>query len=82
MRSADVMRRTVIPPLSPVNNQVDRYVRLVFTGTGPAYWNADALAHTDTRRVGYADYTQEFAQQVYLESLVCGAKAPTSCMAH
>jgi hypothetical protein len=43
-RSAENIRATVMPPLSKTSNEVDRFIRLVFTADGPQYWNAETEA--------------------------------------
>ena len=42
-RSADMLRATVTPALDSGLNTIDRSIRLVFTGDGPEYRNADAV---------------------------------------
>ena len=42
-RSADMLRATVTPALDSGLNTIDRSIRLVFTGDGPEYQNADTV---------------------------------------
>lgn len=46
-RSADLLRSSVQPPLASGCNAIDRHIRLVFTGTGPAYHNIVELQARD-----------------------------------
>ena len=34
------------PPLPKSSNEVDRFIRLVFTAEGPQYWNAATVAES------------------------------------
>ena len=43
MRSAELLRSTVTPSLSTSCNSIDKQIRLVYTGTGPAYHNIAEL---------------------------------------
>lgn len=53
-----------------------RYVRLVCTGTGPAYFNAATVAQSrEMRRVRNIIYTHDFAETLWQELLMCHSKA-------
>ena len=74
-RSSDILRTTVKPSLSCTMNEIDRHIRLVFTGSGPEYWNLKAVADSpDLRRARNLYYTRAFAELVYRELLMCHAK--------
>ena len=49
-RSAENIRATVMPPLSKTSNEVDRFIRLVFTADGPQYWNAETVAEPASQK--------------------------------
>lgn len=74
-RSAELLRTTVRPPLSSNHNEIDRYVRLVFTGEGPKFANLVTVEQNMVvRRVGNAYYTKEFATMLYQEMIVHDSK--------
>ena len=66
-RSAELLRTTVLLPLKHSVNEIDRHLRLVFTGTGPEYRNIDELKTLVVRRVRNIYYTKDFAEQLYRE---------------
>ena len=49
-RSATLIRQTVSPALERSINQIDRYIRLVLTSSGPEYWNLTAVLQAPLRR--------------------------------
>ena len=75
-RSAAILRSTVSPPLSSKDMNIDRHIRLVLTGQGPQYWNAETVFKSSLRRVRNMYYTHEFAQMLFQDILTCDAKVP------
>ena len=74
-RSAELLRKTVRPPLNSKHNEIDRYVRLVFTDDGPKFTNLGTLEQDMVvRRVGNAYYTKEFATMLYQEVIAHDSK--------
>ena len=74
-RSAELLRKTVRPPLNPKHNEIDRYVRLVFTGEGPEFANLSTVEQNMVvRRVGNVYYTKDFATMLYQEMVVHDSK--------
>ncbi|CAE7768244.1 unnamed protein product [Symbiodinium sp. CCMP2592] len=73
-RSAAMLRSTVSPPLSSKDMNIDRHIRLVLTGHGPQYWNAETVFNPSLRRVRNMYYTHEFAQMLFQDILTCDAK--------
>jgi len=74
-RSAELLRQTIVPPLSSKVNVIDRDIRLVFTSIGPKYMNACALGdQVCVRRVGNLYYTKEFGEILYRESMLHDSK--------
>lgn len=74
-RSAALLRTQVSPALSPRNNKVDRWVRLVLDGKGPRLAHKSAIG--DCRRLpnGKLSYTRTFAQRLFQEMLLNQGKA-------
>lgn len=59
-----------------------RFIRLVLTGTGPTYLNADAVTEAvEFRRVRNLYYTRDFAEVLYREAMLYGAKATRAARA-
>jgi len=78
-RSADILRNTVLPPLACARNDIDRHIRLVFTGDGPVYHNLQTIeADQNLRRVGNRYYTCSFATMIYRELLLYDGKVPAT----
>ncbi|CAE7810987.1 unnamed protein product [Symbiodinium sp. CCMP2592] len=73
-RSAEVLRSTIVPSLSINNNDIDRYIRLVYTGNGPEYWNLKTTVDSPIRRVRNLYYDRSFAEAIYRYMLVNNAK--------
>lgn len=75
-RSAELLRESVLPGLSGSTNEIDRYVRLVFTQNGPEYVNVDSLIKKEDsyRRVRNLYYNKGFAEILRSEILMCNAK--------
>ena len=70
-----------MPALDHNRNDIDRDIRLVFTAAGPVYRHVNTVAADPTlRRVRNLHYSQDFAQVLFQESMLCNAKARTSCM--
>ncbi|CAK0885113.1 unnamed protein product [Prorocentrum cordatum] len=70
-RSADLMRRSVSPPLRCLG--VDKQIRLLLDHDGPRFVNFEVLARDgalQARRVGNTYYTKEFAELVFRESIL------------
>ena len=74
-RSAAIIRRTVDPPLQSKITDIDRNIRLVLTENGPEFWTVSAVKQLILRRVRHLYYSQDFAQIVFQEMLLCNAKA-------
>ena len=75
-RSAQLLRQQVKPSLSPTNNKVDSFVRLLLDSSGPRFVHHTALqSHIPARRVGNLWYTQSFAERLYQEILLHHSKA-------
>lgn len=75
-RSAQYMRTQVCPPLSHKRNEVDRFIRLLLTGSGPVYCNESALGVTLlARRVRNIFYDKSFAEILYRELAMHHANA-------
>ena len=64
-RSAGLIRESVTPPLDHGTNEIDRCLRLVFTSTGPEYWNLATVQKLPLRRVRNIYYTRDFAQLLF-----------------
>ena len=78
-RSADCLRSSIRPTLSPSQNAIDKHVRMVLDGNGPKLVHADYLkAGVTARRVGRLWYTHSFAEQVREEMLLQQGKAGAS----
>ena len=74
-RSAAIMQKSVLPPLSYLHNKIDRELRLVFTSSGPEYWNNTAVVSGyRVRRVRNLYYTQGFAEILYREMILHSGK--------
>ncbi|CAE7414269.1 unnamed protein product [Symbiodinium microadriaticum] len=73
-RSATLIRQTVLPALERSINQIDRYIRLVLTGSGPEYWNLTAVLQAPLRRARNIYYNVDFAQMLFQQTLVQNAK--------
>jgi hypothetical protein len=42
-RSAETIRESVKPALDKGQNLIDRHIRIVYTGQGPEFWNAETV---------------------------------------
>ncbi len=74
-RSAAVLRGTVQPELPSTVNNINKYMRLVLTGSGPQYYNRDTVFEaSNLRRVRNLYYNQAFAEIVFRECLLCGSR--------
>ena len=68
--SAEIMRRSIAPPLPPTANSIDRDIRLVFDVDGPHYQALDHLQDAPaTRRCENLHYTHAFATR-FFQSMV------------
>eukprot|EP00438_Fugacium_kawagutii_P019392 Skav219438 [mRNA] locus=scaffold1461:120826:121707:- [translate_table: standard] len=75
-RSAQHMQTQARPPLSHKRNEVDRFVRLLLTASGPMYCNESALGVTVlARRVRNIFYDKSFAEILYRELVMHHANA-------
>ena len=75
-RSAELLRASVKPNLSPSRNAIDRNIRLLLDSHGPRFVHADYLkAGVSARRVGRLWYTRAFGEQVWQELLLHHGKA-------
>ena len=75
-RSAALLRAQVIPALSPRNNKVDRWIRLVLDWKGPRLAHKNAIG--DCRRLPngkLSAYTRTFAQRLFQDMLLNQGKA-------
>ena len=75
-RSADILRKSVVPGLSGSVNAIDKQIRLAFTKNGPVYLNAEAVVDGKIpfRRVHNIYYTHDFAEMLKAEVLVYNAR--------
>ena len=78
-RSADMMRSSIRTPLPEGVNNVDKKIRLVFTGRGPEYGNLSDTIEASLRRVRNLYYDMDFAQKLYQRTLMCNARPPVPC---
>ena len=79
-RSAEVLGKTIRPPLETTINLVDKHIRLVFDDSGPVYLNASALGKSvHVRRVGNIYYTHKFADMLLREMVMSHAQV---CCTH
>ena len=75
-RSAELLRASEKPNLSPSRNAIDRNIRLLLDSHGPRFVHADYLkAGVSARRVGRLWYTRAFGEQVWQELLLHHGKA-------
>ena len=76
-RSALILQTQVCPPLTSKRNSIDKSIRLVFTGAGPAYANADSIGKSLlVRRVLNIYYDKDFAEILYREIVLHHSNAP------
>lgn len=76
-RSSLLLRRQVSPPLSCQQNGIDKFIRLVFSGEGPMYVNADAIGETVVaRRVLNIYYDKSFAEILLREIVLHHSNEP------
>ena len=75
-RSADILRKSLVPGLSADVNAIDKQIRLAFTKDGPVYLNSDSVVGGETpfRRVRKIYYTRDFAEMLKAEVLVYHAR--------
>ena len=65
------MRSTIKPGLSSKVNNINKFVRLVLTETGPQYHNAVTVgSDVPVRRVGNLFYTKGFANLLFRELMM------------
>lgn len=77
-RSATLLRRTVRPPLSSAQKDIDKNIRLILTAEGPEYRNMQIVSTSSSyRRVRNLYYTKGFAEMLKEEVLLSGARAKT-----
>ena len=81
-RSEALLRSTITPPLSHGNNDIDRYIRLVYTNNGPEYWSLHTTAASSIRRARNLYYDQSFAEAIYRYMSANNAKAGISGGSH
>ena len=80
-RSASVLRDSIVPALDHNRNAIDRDIRFVFTAVGPEYRHVDTVAADPAlRRVRNLHCSQDFAQVLFQDSMLCNAKSRMSCM--
>ena len=60
---------------SSAADDVDRYIRLVLTGDGPCYWNAQTVAAAPLRRVRNVYIDKDFAELLLRQALMNKAKS-------
>ena len=74
-RSAQVLRRTVQPPLPRSKNAIDRSLRLLLRANGPVFVNERTVKQGgEARRLGKLWYTHDFAEKIFQEMLLNHAK--------
>ena len=74
-RSAGILRQQVETSVDTANNEVDRWIRLVFSADGPKFSHvSDVGADGALRRVRNRYYTKEFANMIYKEFLLHDSK--------
>ena len=74
-RSAQVLRRTVQPPLPRSKNAIDRSLRLLLRADGPVFVNERTVKQGgEARRLGKLWYTHDFAEKIFQEMLLNHAK--------
>eukprot|EP00439_Symbiodinium_sp_Y106_P017241 s455_g2.t1 len=81
-RSATLIRQTVSPALERSINQIDRYIRLVLTSSGPEYWNLTAVLQAPLRRARNIYYSVDFAQMLFQQTLVHAIMAALHTRVH
>ena len=80
-QSAEIIRETVLPPLSCTINHIDREIRLVYDESGPMYVNLACIGSTvHARRVRNMYYTHSFADVLVREMVLSHAQAFLACM--
>ena len=67
-RSAQILADSIVPALCHSKNSIDKDIRLIFTGEGPRYVNAEAMG--TVRRVKNLYYDHAFADQVLREMVL------------
>lgn len=75
-RSAQVLRNSIRPKLSPHSNCIDRSIRLLLDASGPKFVHVDALVVQQARQVGRLWYTHAFAERIFQEMLLQHGKVP------
>ena len=74
-RSSLLIRSMVHPPLESSRNEIDRYIRVVFTQEGPVYRNLSSVQGCGgLRRVGNLYYDRGFANVLFRELLLHDSK--------
>ena len=74
-RSAQIMRRTVVPPLPANVNDMDRRIRLVYDASGPTFMNLTAIGSSvHVRRARNVYYTHSFADLLLREMILSHAQ--------
>ena len=80
-RSAALLRQDVSAPIDSSNDEVDRWVRLVFTESGPKYCHLKSVESDGALRiVGNIYYSRCFANMVYKELLLHDSKVSDAGM--
>ena len=81
--SAALLRNMIEPPLPHSINNIDKQIRLVFDGSGPAYVNVAAIGDTiHARRVRNLYYTRTFADLLLREMIMSHAQENLFDSAH
>ena len=75
-RSAQALRNSIRPKLSPHINAIDRSIRLLLDASGPKFVHVDSLVMQQARQVGRLWYTHAFAERIFQEMLLQHGKAP------
>ena len=76
-RSAELIRKSIRPPLSATNIKIDTWIRLLLDARGPKLVHVAALSKRSllARRVGNIWYSKDFAEKLFQEMLLHHAKA-------
>ena len=74
-RTALILRENVLPGVSPYQDHVDRYLRVVLHADGPRFQSSSLTASDRSlRRVGNTIFTRGFAEVLLREACLCQAR--------